>query len=127
MIEWKKLIENGKQCGIEYHFYNDVKLNKCSCGGNARMYSKENKNKKFSFEHLNIRCEKCNKSISSVYDISGNPSETYKTKEEVIKNLSEEWNERKCNKIKKPKKFNGIFPGNQNAREYNWNLLGIRK
>lgn len=93
MIDWNKLIENGKKCGVDYHFYDDVELKVCSCGGKARMYSKENKNKKFSFEHLDIRCENCNKSVSEVYDVSGNPSETYKTKDEVIENAINEWNE----------------------------------
>lgn len=92
MIYWNKLIENGKKCGIEYHFYDDVELKKCSCGGKSRMYSKENKNKKFSFEHLYIRCEKCNKSVSMDYDTSGNPSEAYKPKDEAIKNAINEWN-----------------------------------
>lgn len=92
MIDWKQLIENGKQCGIEYHFYNDVELKLCSCGGKAIMYSKENNNKKFSFEHIHIRCEKCNKSVSGVYDISGNPSETYREKDEVKQGIASEWN-----------------------------------
>lgn len=92
MVDWKILTENGKKCGIKYHFYDDVKLNKCSCGGNSRMYSKENKNQKLSFEHLNILCEKCNELISDVYDISGKPSKTYKSKEKVIKSLSKKWN-----------------------------------
>ena len=77
MIDWGKLIENGKKCRIEYHFYDDGKLNACSCGGKARMYSKEHKEKKFSFEHLEISCEECFKHISGVYDISGNTSDTY--------------------------------------------------
>lgn len=130
MIDWKQLVENGKKCGIEYHFYDDIELKRCSCGGKARMYSKENKKKKFSFEHLFIVCEKCNNSADGVYDISGNPSKMYRTKEEVIKDIAKEWNEKRFNESLHDKvniTFQGIFPGNQNAGNYNWNMPGKRE
>lgn len=92
MIDWKTLVENGKQCGIEYHFYDDKGINLCSCGGKVRMYSKENRKKKHTFEHLRIVCEECNKSIFKDYDISGNPDETYRPKDETMEKLVKEWN-----------------------------------
>ena len=129
MIDWNKLVENGKQYGVEYHFYDDFELKPCSCGGKAKMYSKENKNKKFSFEHLHIRCEKCNKSVSAVYDVSGNPNETYKEKSEAIKDIVQRWNseEKSIAELLTQNKFNGVFPTNQNEKEYDWNMPGKPK
>lgn len=92
MIDWNKLIENGKKCGVEYTFYDSDKLNKCRCGGTARIYSKRNAGKPHSFEHFSIRCEKCNSSISGVYDVSGNPSENFPQFEVVMEEKIEEWN-----------------------------------
>lgn len=94
MTDWKQLEGNGRKCGIEYHFYDDIELKKCSCGGKARIYSKKDKKNNFSFEHLRITCEKCNNSVDSVYDVSGNPNEIYKTKEDVIKDITNKWNEK---------------------------------
>lgn len=129
MIDWNKLIENGKKYGVEYYFYDDVELKPCSRGGKARMYSKECKNKKFSFEHLHIRCEKCNKSVSTVYDVSGNPNETYKEKSEAIKDIVQRWNseEKSIAELLTQNKFNGVFPENQNEKEYEWNMPGKPK
>lgn len=129
MIDWNKLIENGKKCGIEYHFYDDVKLNACSCGGKARMYSKEHKEKKFSFEHLGISCEECKKHISGVYDISGNPSDTYRPKDEVMENMINDWNNKNAKSVLECCKNNrnGIFDKCQIKGNYNWDMPGKRK
>ena len=129
MVDREKLIENGKQFGIEYHFYDDKTINPCSCGGRARMYSKENTKKKFSFEHLYIRCEKCNKSASGDYDISGNPSKTYKTKDEVTENLINEWNGKNEKSVSEGCKNNGngMFDRANINGNYNWNMPGTKK
>lgn len=129
MIDWNKLIENGRKCGIEYHFHDGVKLNACSCGGKARIYSKEHKEKKFSFENLEISCEECFEHISGVYDISGKPSDTYKTKDEVMENLINEWNGKNEENILKCRKNsgNGIFDRCQINGNYNWNMPGNKK
>lgn len=127
MIDWNKLIENGKKCGVDYHFYDDVELKKCSCGGKARIYSKVNKDKNFSFGHLHIKCENCGKSISDVYDMSGNPSEYYRPKDEVIERNKKEWNENRFKENRFNSKIKGIFSGNQNAEKYNWNMPGKPK
>lgn len=93
MVDWNKLIENGKKCGVEYTFYDDVKLNKCRCGGTARIYSERNDGKPHSFEHFSIRCGKCNNSISGVYDVSGNPSEAFPDIKTAMSEKIKEWNE----------------------------------
>ena len=129
MIDWEKMIENGKQCGIEYHFYDDVKLNTCSCGGKARMYSKERKEKNCSFEHLEIACEECKNHISEVYDISGNSSETYRPKDKIMENLINEWNGKNKKSVSEccKKSGNGIFDRTNINGNYNWNMPGKRK
>lgn len=125
-IDWDKLIGNGKQYGIEHCFYDDTKLRKCLCGGKPKMYSKENKNKKHSFEHISITCEKCCKSVHGTYDISGNPSETYPEKEIVIQTITEKWNDKNDKKktlIDKVRK--GIYPSYEPKNKYEWNMPGI--
>lgn len=92
MIDWKNIIENGKKNGIEYVFHNDIQMNNCSCcGGEPKIYEKNNTNKKLSFSHIFIRCEKCGRIVSSDFDISGNPSEMYPSKENAIQKAIKEW------------------------------------
>lgn len=90
MVDFDKMVENGKSCGVEYEFLDNSKLRKCICGELPKIYIKH-ENRNLSFRHASVRCAKCNKSVSCVFDVSGKSSEFYKPKEIAINKMIEEW------------------------------------